>query len=600
MTQKTGGCTRSTARDEPNPSREAHDALEAALFEIKRVIVGQEAMLERVLVALLAGGHVLLEGVPGLAKTLTVKTVADVLGGSFKRLQFTPDLVPGRPRRHAHLPAGHGRLRHRARPGVLQLPARRRDQPRARQGAVGAARGHAGAPGHDRPRDAPRARSRSSCWRRRTRSSPRAPTRCPRRRSTASCSSSSSTTRRTRDEVAVVERSLDGGGQAREVLSPEQLADAPARGRAPSYVDRRVMEYAVALTTATREPRRGELGRVRRLAARLDQPRSTPAARWRCCAGATTCCPSTCATSRATCCATGSCSPTRRWPPASTPTACSTTCSSACRCRASSSPQERIALAAHDASRRRCCWSRWRSSRWSRWPTCSRSGGGGASPCATRTSTCWPRVAGRSWGAPRARRCSALLALAALLVALARPQRTVAAERREATVMLVTDTSGSMHATDVKPDRLAAAQAAARTFAEQGAGRLPPRAGQLRHRTPQQLVGADDRPRAGDARRSTRCRSRARRRWATRSSSRSTRRATPVPDGLGGTRRLPAAIVLLSDGASTRGDGPDRRRRSRPRSPRSRSTRSRSARRTARSTTRRGPARDAERCRRTR
>ena len=81
-------------RTEPDPARQAHGALESALFEIKRVIVGQEAMLERVLVALLAGGHVLLEGVPGLAKTLTVKTVADVLGGSFKRLQFTPDLVP--------------------------------------------------------------------------------------------------------------------------------------------------------------------------------------------------------------------------------------------------------------------------------------------------------------------------------------------------------------------------------------------------------------------------------------------------------------------------------------------------------------------------
>src|SRR5881397_457193 len=79
---------------EPDPARAAHDGLETALFEIKRVIVGQEAMLERVLVALQAGGHVLLEGVPGLAKTLTVKTVADVLGGSFKRLQFTPDLVP--------------------------------------------------------------------------------------------------------------------------------------------------------------------------------------------------------------------------------------------------------------------------------------------------------------------------------------------------------------------------------------------------------------------------------------------------------------------------------------------------------------------------
>ncbi len=68
--------------------------LESALYELKRVIVGQDAMLERLLVALLAGGHVLLEGVPGLAKTLTVKTLADVLGGSFRRVQFTPDLVP--------------------------------------------------------------------------------------------------------------------------------------------------------------------------------------------------------------------------------------------------------------------------------------------------------------------------------------------------------------------------------------------------------------------------------------------------------------------------------------------------------------------------
>src|SRR5215218_2059408 len=68
--------------------------LETALYELKRVIVGQDAMLERLLVALLAGGHVLLEGVPGLAKTLTVKTLASVLGGSFRRVQFTPDLVP--------------------------------------------------------------------------------------------------------------------------------------------------------------------------------------------------------------------------------------------------------------------------------------------------------------------------------------------------------------------------------------------------------------------------------------------------------------------------------------------------------------------------
>src|ERR1700747_817597 len=73
---------------------EARAALQDALHEVKRVIVGQDAMLERVLVSLLAGGHVLLEGVPGLAKTLTVKTLAQVLGGSFRRIQFTPDLVP--------------------------------------------------------------------------------------------------------------------------------------------------------------------------------------------------------------------------------------------------------------------------------------------------------------------------------------------------------------------------------------------------------------------------------------------------------------------------------------------------------------------------
>jgi MoxR-like ATPase len=70
------------------------EKLEQALFEIRRVIAGQEEMLERVLVCLLAGGHVLIEGVPGLAKTLTIKTTAAVLGGSFHRVQFTPDLVP--------------------------------------------------------------------------------------------------------------------------------------------------------------------------------------------------------------------------------------------------------------------------------------------------------------------------------------------------------------------------------------------------------------------------------------------------------------------------------------------------------------------------
>src|ERR671910_3125799 len=64
------------------------------MFEIKKVIVGQDRLVERMLVALLARGHVLLEGVPGVAKTLAVETLARVVGGTFARIQFTPDLVP--------------------------------------------------------------------------------------------------------------------------------------------------------------------------------------------------------------------------------------------------------------------------------------------------------------------------------------------------------------------------------------------------------------------------------------------------------------------------------------------------------------------------
>ena len=72
----------------------AHEGLEHLLYEVKKIVVGQDHFLERVMVALLAGGHLLVEGVPGLAKTLTVSTLARAMRGSFKRIQFTPDLVP--------------------------------------------------------------------------------------------------------------------------------------------------------------------------------------------------------------------------------------------------------------------------------------------------------------------------------------------------------------------------------------------------------------------------------------------------------------------------------------------------------------------------
>jgi MoxR-like ATPase len=68
--------------------------MERLLYEVKKIIVGQDHLLERLIVALLARGHILVEGVPGLAKTMAIKTLAEVIGGEFKRIQFTPDLVP--------------------------------------------------------------------------------------------------------------------------------------------------------------------------------------------------------------------------------------------------------------------------------------------------------------------------------------------------------------------------------------------------------------------------------------------------------------------------------------------------------------------------
>jgi MoxR-like ATPase len=77
-----------------NNRRDVASLMERILYEVKKVIVGQDRFLERVLIAVLAQGHLLVEGVPGLAKTLTVKTLARTIRGSFKRIQFTPDLVP--------------------------------------------------------------------------------------------------------------------------------------------------------------------------------------------------------------------------------------------------------------------------------------------------------------------------------------------------------------------------------------------------------------------------------------------------------------------------------------------------------------------------
>src|SRR5512144_912960 len=82
------------ALDDNHFDPERAPIMERVLFEVKKIIVGQDHLLEQLLVALLARGHVLVEGVPGLAKTLAIKSLAGAISGEFKRIQFTPDLVP--------------------------------------------------------------------------------------------------------------------------------------------------------------------------------------------------------------------------------------------------------------------------------------------------------------------------------------------------------------------------------------------------------------------------------------------------------------------------------------------------------------------------
>src|SRR5881396_2012648 len=80
--------------DQEQAGGDVSSQMQRILYEVKKIVVGQDHFLERVLVAVLAQGHLLIEGVPGLAKTLTVKTLARTISGAFRRIQFTPDLVP--------------------------------------------------------------------------------------------------------------------------------------------------------------------------------------------------------------------------------------------------------------------------------------------------------------------------------------------------------------------------------------------------------------------------------------------------------------------------------------------------------------------------
>ena len=163
--------------------------------ELGKVIVGQDEVIEQVLLTLFAGGHCLLVGVPGLAKTLLVRTLADVLDLKFTRIQFTPDLMPSditgteiiqddpRPATRQHGASCTGPIF----ANMLLADEINRTPPKTQAALLEAMQEHQVTV---RRHDLHRSTSRSSCSRRRTPSSRKARTRCPRRSSTASCSTS--------------------------------------------------------------------------------------------------------------------------------------------------------------------------------------------------------------------------------------------------------------------------------------------------------------------------------------------------------------------------------------------------------------------------
>jgi len=246
---------------------------EAVLFEIRRVIVGQDAMLERVLVALLAGGHLLLEGVPGLAKTLTIKTLADILDASFRRIQFTPDLVPAdlvgtriyRPDRGTFdtelgpvfcnflLADEINRAPAKVQSALLEVMQERQVTIGPESFAV--------------PRPFLVMATQNPIESEGTYPLPEAQVDRFIMKVVVGYPSA-------REEAVVVERSLGAGAEVTRILSANGLAELQALTKGV-YVDRTIVDYAVALTAATRDPDKVGLPKVKPFIAFGASPRGS-------------------------------------------------------------------------------------------------------------------------------------------------------------------------------------------------------------------------------------------------------------------------------------------------------------------------------------
>ena len=301
------------------------------LFEVKRTIVGQDVLLERMAVALLSGGHLLVEGVPGLAKTLAVKSLAAAIGGQFQRIQFTPDLVPadltGTRVYHQHT----GEFQTQLGPvftNLLLADEINRAPAKVQSALLEVMQEHQVTIGRETypvPEPFLVMATQNPIESEGTYPLPEA--QVDRFMMKVVVDYPSAT-----EEHAIVDRALRPAEPVRAMLTPADLI-AHAGARAGDL--RRSRRRRVRRAPGDRDPPAGQrrarrpeaVRQLRGQPARLDRPGHRRPGRWPSCAAATTCCPTTSASSPSTCCGTASCCRTRRSPTTSPPTRSSPRCS---------------------------------------------------------------------------------------------------------------------------------------------------------------------------------------------------------------------------------------------------------------------------------
>jgi MoxR-like ATPase len=318
----------------PGPGPGSHP-LERTLYEVKKTIVGQDDLLERMIVALLARGHLLVEGVPGLAKTLAIKALAEAIGGDFKRIQFTPDLVPadligtriynqqsgefqvslGPVFAHLVLADEINRAPAKVQSALLEVMQERqvtigtRTYPAPDPFLVMATQNPIESEG-----TYPLPEAQVDRFMFKVRVGYPSPA----------------------EEFVVVERMLGLGERAAAVLDPGQLRDLQ-RAADAVYVDPGIIQYAVTLTNATRT-RAWSAAPISRASSPSGRAHARPSiwssrvAHWPICAAAPTPGPRTSAIWRSTSFATGSCCRTKPSPTMSIPTRSSRPSSPRCEC----------------------------------------------------------------------------------------------------------------------------------------------------------------------------------------------------------------------------------------------------------------------------